>query len=154
MAGAFQNILGLGQLIPRAMNHQQELVGLDGFFIIDNAVLRNAKAVKPCANRRLSFSGVRGTTDYPFHPSSPFTRRKVAFKPKPRRTKPRQFGPMIRIPYFFLIRSISLSDRVPSAPISLNPAEIMTTPSTPAWPHSSTTPGTDRAGVATTARST
>ena len=76
----------------------------------------------------------------------------VAFRPAFGLTKPRQFGPRMRMPYFFLAAITLCSSNLPSSPISLKPAEIMTAPSIPARPHSSTISGTALAGVAITAR--
>ena len=48
----------------------------------------------------------------------------------------------------------SFSRRLPSAPVSLKPAETMTQAPTPASPHSRTTSDTPGAGTAMIARST
>ena len=44
---------------------------------------------------------------------------------------PRQFGPTTRIPYRRAASSTWRSSAAPSAPTSLNPAEMMITPLTP-----------------------
>ncbi len=67
---------------------------------------------------------------------------------------PRQFGPMIRIACLRAIAVTSSSRTVPAPPISRNPAVTMMASRTPFFPHSSITPGTRRAGTATTAQST
>ncbi len=67
---------------------------------------------------------------------------------------PRQFGPTTRIPCRRAASRTWRSSSTPSAPTSLNPALMMITPRTPAWPHSSTSAGTDLGGVTMTARST
>ena len=76
---------------------------------------------------------------------------KVAFNPRCGSITPTQFGPMIRIRPWRA--RISLSNSTPAGPHSLNPAETMTAPLTPAAAHSLTMPGTVAAGVAMTARS-
>ena len=67
---------------------------------------------------------------------------------------PMQFGPTIRIPYRRSFTLISASRPAPSAPTSLNPAVITTSPRTPFRPHSSTTSRTRSRGTVITARST
>ena len=77
----------------------------------------------------------------------------VAFSPFKGFITPRQFGPMMRIrPWAF--SRISASKAAPSGPNSLNPAEMMIAPGTPASTHSPMTPGTTFAGSTMTARST
>ena len=67
---------------------------------------------------------------------------------------PRQFGPMIRVPWLRAMETIRSSRAFPCSPISLNPAVMMTAIGTPLAPHSSMTRGTWIAGTVMTARST
>ena len=66
---------------------------------------------------------------------------------------PRQFGPTMRMLPRRASASTCSSSAAPAAPISLNPAEMMIAPRTPASAHSFTKPGTDTARVMMTARS-
>ena len=66
---------------------------------------------------------------------------------------PIQFGPIILMLYCLANSIIFSSKAFPSAPISLKPAETIIAPFIPAFPHSSTTPGTVDAGVAIIAKS-
>ena len=78
---------------------------------------------------------------------------KVAFNPVCGCITPRQLGPIMRI----LPRAssrISFSNFCPRSPISLNPADIIIAPLTPAATHSPTIPGTVEAGVTMIANST
>ncbi len=86
-------------------------------------------------------------------PGSGLFPKKVALIPAWGLTNPRQLGPSIRIPCLAWNWFISSSNLSPSSPTSLNPAEIITAPSTPLWPHSSTISGTVLAWVAITAKS-
>ena len=79
---------------------------------------------------------------------------KVALSPRPGRMTPRQLGPIRRIRPRRASSSTWRSSSAPSGPISLNPAEMMIAPLTPASTHSPITSGTVGAGVTTTARST
>ena len=88
----------------------------------------------------------------PILPGSASGFAKVAFKPMCGNITPTQFGPMIRIRP--RRARISFSNSAPAGPDSLNPAEMMTAPLTPAAAHSLTICGTVAAGVAITARST
>ncbi len=67
---------------------------------------------------------------------------------------PRQFGPMIRIPYFCALASTCSSICRPPSPASRNPDEIMIRSGTFFSPASVTSSGTPLAGIATTATST
>ena len=67
---------------------------------------------------------------------------------------PRQFGPMIRIPYWRAIARTSSSSIRPASPASRNPEEMMMTSGIFFSPASFTTCGTPFAGIATTATST
>ena len=77
----------------------------------------------------------------------------VAFRPVIGLMTPRLSGPMTRIRPRRACSRIRRSSAAPSAPISLNPAEMMTTARTPASTHSPIRSGTIGAGVATMARS-
>ena len=77
----------------------------------------------------------------------------VAFRPVIGLMTPRLSGPMTRIRPRRACSTIRRSSAAPSAPISLNPAEMMTTARTPASTHSPIRSGTIGAGVATMARS-
>ena len=72
-------------------------------------------------------------------PGSGLSFRKVALRWAEGLAKPTQFGPRSLKPYLALMTLISCSSLTPSLPTSRKPAEIMTTPSTPAFPHSSAT---------------
>jgi hypothetical protein len=79
---------------------------------------------------------------------------KVALSPDSGLITPRQFGPITRIlPRPASSRSCR-SSAAPSAPTSLNPAEMTIAAGTPASTHSRMTPGAAGAGVTTTASST
>ena len=77
----------------------------------------------------------------------------VAFRPVIGLITPRLSGPMTRIRPRPACSTIRCSSAAPSAPISLNPAEMTTTARTPASTHSPIRSGTIGAGVATMARS-
>ena len=78
----------------------------------------------------------------------------VALSPRRGLITPRQLGPISRIRPRRACSSTWRSSSAPSGPISLNPAEMMIAPLTPASTHSPITSGTVGAGVTTTARST
>ena len=90
----------------------------------------------------------------PMCPLAGVAAAKLAFRLIPGTMMPRQFGPRIRMPSNFRCswRTSSSSFR-PSAPISRNPAEMITIPRVPASPHCRTIAGTVAAGVQITARS-
>jgi hypothetical protein len=67
---------------------------------------------------------------------------------------PMQLGPTMRMPASRTTASSSCSRRTPSPPTSLNPAEITTSPRTPAAVHSRATVTTCSLGTVITARST
>ena len=67
---------------------------------------------------------------------------------------PWQFGPNTRTPYFLALARNTAWSFAPSSPISLNPAELMTTALTPFFPQSSIACGTSLAGMMMCARST
>src|SRR3989344_6403032 len=67
---------------------------------------------------------------------------------------PRQFGPKTPIEYFFEILKISSSSRLPSSPVSENPALIIIEYGIFFFPHSSSARGVKAAGIEITARST
>ena len=77
----------------------------------------------------------------------------VALRPVGGRMTPRQFGPTIRIPLARAVSRIWRSSSAPAGPISLKPAEMMTTVLTPAAAHSSTVAGIVVAGVTMTTSS-
>ena len=79
---------------------------------------------------------------------------KVAFRPVIGFITPRQFGPMTRIRPRRACSRTRRSSSIPSAPVSLKPAEMMIAPRTPASTHSAIRSGTAGAGVTMTARST
>ena len=78
----------------------------------------------------------------------------VAFSPEMGFMTPRQLGPMMRKLPFLASARVASSSAAPFGPVSLNPAEMMMAPRTPAATHSAMMPGTVLAGVTTTARST
>jgi hypothetical protein len=80
-------------------------------------------------------------------------RANVAFRPSDGRIRPRQFGPISRTPWRRATSSISSCSFFPAGPISAKPADSTSILGTPRAPASSTSPGTVRAGVTTTARS-
>ncbi len=67
---------------------------------------------------------------------------------------PRQLGPTMRMPCSRAVATTSSWRRLPSSPLSANPAETMTRPFTPMRPHDATISWTCEAGTAMTARST
>ncbi len=67
---------------------------------------------------------------------------------------PMQFGPTMRIPYRRVRANSSRSRSTPSPPTSRKPAEMTTSPDTPASPHSSATCSTSSFGTTITPRST
>src|SRR5215467_13831348 len=119
---------------------------------------REAKAEKPTFSSRLqSRMAVSKAPLWLKNATSPLRAiapAKVALSPVAGHIIPRQLGPTIRIRAERAICSTSCSRRAPSAPASLNPAEMTMAPPTPACAHSRMTPGTVAAGVTTTARST
>ena len=78
---------------------------------------------------------------------------KVALKPLCGIIAPRQFGPSSRIRPLRASASTRRSNSTPASPRSLNPAEMMIAPFTPAATHSAMIPGTVGAGVAMIASS-
>ncbi len=90
----------------------------------------------------------------PMCPLAGVAAAKLAFRLIPGTMRPRQLGPRIRMPSNFRCSWRMRSSRfLPSAPISRKPAEMITSPRVPAWPHCRTIAGTDGAGVQMTARS-
>jgi len=80
----------------------------------------------------------------------------VASRPTPASVfkTPRQLGPTRRMPWRRAHSRSARSRSAPSAPVSLKPAVITTTPFTPFRPHSSRAASTWAAGTTITARST
>jgi hypothetical protein len=81
-------------------------------------------------------------------------RAKVAFKPTSVRIAPRQLGPRMRTPPRRAASTIFCCRARPASPVSAKPLDRTIAALMPALPASSRMPGTVRAGVATTARST
>ena len=115
------------------------------------------QALKPTFSRKLQSSTAVSSAPLwlmkPTLPGRAMALAKVAFRCVAGRITPRQFGPIRRI----LPRALSAicrSSSTPAAPASLNPAEMMIAPFTPAATHSLTIPGTVAAGVTMSARST
>ena len=114
-------------------------------------------ALKPTFSRTLqSRTAVRSAPLWltkPTVPGAEIPAANVALRPVGGRITPRQFGPTIRIPLARAVSRICRSSSAPSGPISLKPAEMMTTALTPAAAHSSTVAGMVAAGVAMTTSS-
>ncbi len=90
----------------------------------------------------------------PSEPASALPLANVAFSPRSGRMMPRQLGPTTRTWCRRALSSAARSSRAPAAPVSPNPAVMITAARTPASPHSIITCGTVSGGVAITARST
>ena len=89
----------------------------------------------------------------PTFPGRAIWEANVALRPEAGRMTPRQLGPISRMRPRRACSRIRRSRSAPAGPISLNPAEMITAPLTPASAHSPITSGTVGAGVTTTARS-
>jgi hypothetical protein len=48
---SLDDVLRCGHRVGRAMNNQQELVGLHSSFIVDHAILRDADTYQSCSER-------------------------------------------------------------------------------------------------------
>ena len=105
------------------------------------------KELKPTFSRKLqSRIAVQSAPLWLMKPTLPgraIVLAKVAFNPLCGTITPRQFGPTIRILPLRASSMTCCSNSTPAAPVSLNPAEIMTAPGTPASTHSLISPGTD-----------
>jgi hypothetical protein len=69
-------------------------------------------------------------------------------------TTPRQFGPIMRMPYLCAIASSCCSRSAPAGPTSLKPAVITTSERTPRSPHCSAAASASSFGTVMIARST
>ena len=116
------------------------------------------KALKPTFSFRLqSRTAVQSAPLWLMKPTVPgraMPAANVALSLVPGTMTPRQFGPTMRICPFRASSRTCRSNSTPAAPVSLKPAEMMTTPRTPACAQSRTIPGTDGGGVTITAKST